>query len=65
MPSRRVELSSKSPFLGIPPRAALPLLCRLFSSRFLLCCLLTDFQNPIYSPVRMKLMDYVPTDLGE
>lgn len=46
-------------------RPAPPLLRRLFSSRFLLCCLLTDFPNPIYSPARMKLMDYVPKDVGE
>lgn len=38
---------------------------KLFSSRFLLCCLLTDFPNPIYSPARMKLMDYVPKDVAQ
>ncbi|KAL4457707.1 hypothetical protein ABPG75_012572 [Micractinium tetrahymenae] len=37
---------------------------KLFSPGFLLCCLLTDFPNPIYSPARMKLMDYVPSDVA-
>jgi hypothetical protein len=36
----------------------------LLSPRFVTCALLVDFANPVYSPVRLKLMQYVPETGG-
>ena len=36
----------------------------LLSPRFVICALMVDYPNPVYSPVRLELMKYVP-DTGK